>query len=434
MEQTRAERNIEALTAAVERLVGGGLAPPPTVRKGPPRLEVTAVRARHLPKMDTFGSIDPFCEVRLGGAVFTTAVRRNTYSPDWGEAFVFESYRVRDEPLCVTLFDWDLVGDNERVGAAEISAARLLAALEAGVGFESEEVLPVLCDGLPVVGKDREPAVITVLLRILPGARTVDPLPLVGSLPGIDFLQRHVSSNSPGSRCSGEGEGGSASASAFQQRIQMPGRGQAPGEVGASASPAPQIDSERTPCAKAAAEDEEGEARRQRFKQHLAMGTAGGSSRMLLSSLKTVLEEESDGNYGEHGSGDRSSIFGGSKEEAVRFATEPRCPAESCVLCAEVGPERKGGWSVRADDKTWTAASGARVQCGETVVPSAVLAAEVAVALEGVVRREVGLLSAEVLGSVGTTVVALRAEMAELREQLAQPVRLRDHQAYNNTR
>ena len=118
MEQTRAERTLDSIRVSVDRLAAAaagvdvGAAAVASVRKGPPRLEVTAVGARHLPKMDTFGSIDPFCELRLGGALFSTAVRKNTYSPDWGEAFVFEAHRVRgEEPLSVTVLDWDMVGD-----------------------------------------------------------------------------------------------------------------------------------------------------------------------------------------------------------------------------------------------------------------------------------------------------------------------------------
>ena len=179
MEQTRAERGLEDIKLLVQQLV----APVASSREHvdsnskawPRSLEVTVLAARHLPKMDTFGSIDPFCEVSLGGSSFKTSVKKGTYSPDWGESFVFTMLEGVNTglPLNITLFDWDLVGENDRVGGAVVPAERIRDAMAKETGWSEEGSWAVLRDSQPVVGRDKQAAELQIRLRVLEGV----PLP-----------------------------------------------------------------------------------------------------------------------------------------------------------------------------------------------------------------------------------------------------------------
>ena len=53
-------------------------------------LEVSLASARNLPKMDAFlGTCDAFCEIQFQTQKAVSSVKKNTYSPDWGEIFEF---------------------------------------------------------------------------------------------------------------------------------------------------------------------------------------------------------------------------------------------------------------------------------------------------------------------------------------------------------
>ena len=173
MEQTRTERTLDEIRQAIKGLAGDeATMETETVKAGSRRLEVTVMSARHLPKMDTFGSIDPFCEVRLGAVAFKTTVRKNTYTPEWSETFTFQMLdsTTAGQPLKIALYDWDMVGDNERVGTADIAAGKIAELMQREVGSCEDEALIVLDDaGQPVYGKDKKAAVVQLRLRVLDG-------------------------------------------------------------------------------------------------------------------------------------------------------------------------------------------------------------------------------------------------------------------------
>jgi Ca2+-dependent lipid-binding protein len=75
-------------------------------------LEISVVGARHLPKMDTFGSIDAFVTLQLGDNKFDTSVKKGNYSPDWNEIFHLSSSPAA---LILQLFDWNRATKNEKV-------------------------------------------------------------------------------------------------------------------------------------------------------------------------------------------------------------------------------------------------------------------------------------------------------------------------------
>ena len=175
MEQTRTERTLDEIRQAIKGLAGDeATMETETVKAGSRRLEVTVMSARHLPKMDTFGSIDPFCEVRLGAVAFKTTVRKNTYTPEWSETFTFQMLdsTTAGQPLKIALYDWDMVGDNSRVGLTEISAEKIAELMGGEVGCFIDEALNVQDDtGQTLIGKDKKAAVVQLRLRVLDGLR-----------------------------------------------------------------------------------------------------------------------------------------------------------------------------------------------------------------------------------------------------------------------
>ena len=77
VQEPEKERESRVLEEESARKASGGI------------FEVTVNFARHLPKLDLFGSIDGFVELHWRGQKETTSVKKNTFSPDWQETFAF---------------------------------------------------------------------------------------------------------------------------------------------------------------------------------------------------------------------------------------------------------------------------------------------------------------------------------------------------------
>ena len=141
-----------------------------TPNKGPCRLELTIVRARHLPKMDTFNSIDAYCFAEYGDHTYKTEVKKNTYSPDWNAVEVFKIYDMSQvkKPLSITLFDWNAVGKNDKVGQVLLGPERISNLLVNGFGWQEEKDFNIVNDsGKEVIGNDSSKSIITLKVRIL---------------------------------------------------------------------------------------------------------------------------------------------------------------------------------------------------------------------------------------------------------------------------
>ena len=136
--------------------------------KGPRRVEVTILNALHLPKMDTFGSIDPYCDVEFLGTVYKTSVKKNTYTPTWDEVLTFDVEDVTADPgpLRITVMDWDRVGESEKVGMVVIPAVKMQEVVRGRIGWKEERVRQVRDGSKPVVGQDKQVAVVGVRLRL----------------------------------------------------------------------------------------------------------------------------------------------------------------------------------------------------------------------------------------------------------------------------
>jgi hypothetical protein len=113
-------------------------------------LEVTIASARHLPKVDLLGSCDGYVglEWRCQHQNFTTSVKKNTLSPDWGETFLFRFDKKAFESaqgsaaadLKLTVMDWNKLSHHAHIGDCVVEASRLRQLLVDNV--DSPEQLP----------------------------------------------------------------------------------------------------------------------------------------------------------------------------------------------------------------------------------------------------------------------------------------------------
>ncbi|XP_075982334.1 synaptotagmin-10-like isoform X2 [Anticarsia gemmatalis] len=93
------------------------------------RLTVTVIKARNLKAMDINGSSDPYVKICLicqGKRIKKkkTTVKKNTLSPVYNEALVFDlpAENVYDVTLLVKVIDYDRIGSNELIGCTAIGS------------------------------------------------------------------------------------------------------------------------------------------------------------------------------------------------------------------------------------------------------------------------------------------------------------------------
>ena len=124
--------------------------------------------ASHLPKMDTFGSCDAFCELRFCGQSRRTAKVRNSYSPVWNARFRFQVPGPRfATALELDLFDWDLIR-NEFIGRHVVPRNFMEGVARRPKGWKISFSCEMRShDGEIVVGSDRGTATVTLALRVL---------------------------------------------------------------------------------------------------------------------------------------------------------------------------------------------------------------------------------------------------------------------------
>lgn len=85
-------------------------------------LRVDVLDAAELPAADRNGFSDPFCKFELNGKeVFKTRTQKKTLNPVWGENFsVLVPSRIAAK-FKVKVMDWDLAGDDDFLGAADVN-------------------------------------------------------------------------------------------------------------------------------------------------------------------------------------------------------------------------------------------------------------------------------------------------------------------------
>eukprot|EP00291_Cryptomonas_curvata_P008243 CAMPEP_0172191692 /NCGR_PEP_ID=MMETSP1050-20130122/23864_1 /TAXON_ID=233186 /ORGANISM="Cryptomonas curvata, Strain CCAP979/52" /LENGTH=303 /DNA_ID=CAMNT_0012866813 /DNA_START=110 /DNA_END=1018 /DNA_ORIENTATION=+ len=150
---------------------------PPEARESTRYLEIKVVNARNLPKMDTFGTCDPFCRLEFCGENRETAVIKNTYSPDWNEAFVYDLSQRDATSLTVELLDWDRLASPDFVGQLVFPEPEMEEMADAPAGWQKEVAYRLETKtGGTVTGANKQEAALALQFRVLdhlPDARAV---------------------------------------------------------------------------------------------------------------------------------------------------------------------------------------------------------------------------------------------------------------------
>ncbi len=139
--------------------------------------------ARHLPKMDTMGSIDAYCVLTLGNQEFRSATCKNNYNPDWKEEEFKFRVSSRSQSLEIRIMDWDRTGKDELCGMIRIPVGRLKPGK-----VPLEEYLICGPDGQPVLGHDKQSSqvLLTIEATALPKADS-EGVPAVAAGVANDF-------------------------------------------------------------------------------------------------------------------------------------------------------------------------------------------------------------------------------------------------------
>jgi Ca2+-dependent lipid-binding protein len=90
-------------------------------------VQVRVVEAKNLPKMDFFGSVDPYAVIRMDGGAeeFRTVTRRNTYEPVWNQTFRLTVQNRATDIVQILLFDADEITKDESISTLQISVKTL---------------------------------------------------------------------------------------------------------------------------------------------------------------------------------------------------------------------------------------------------------------------------------------------------------------------
>jgi hypothetical protein len=69
-------------------------------------MKISIVEAQNLPKMDIFGTCDPFVQIQFEGNTYKTEVVKQTLAPEWNQSWSLEVHRL-DSPISMVVYDWD---------------------------------------------------------------------------------------------------------------------------------------------------------------------------------------------------------------------------------------------------------------------------------------------------------------------------------------
>jgi hypothetical protein len=146
--------------------------------KGPRKVELTVVSARHLPKVDIMtGKCDPYVMISFPGfGEFKTEVIKKTYNPDWEQSFSFDVADVLDDccsDFSVTVMDYDMATAHDKVGSSVVPKFRMTDLFRGTNDWEADEVFVLMDRGQPVRGHDGDIAVVTIRFRVFDVQRHV---------------------------------------------------------------------------------------------------------------------------------------------------------------------------------------------------------------------------------------------------------------------
>lgn len=83
-------------------------------------IEVVVVEARNLKPMDSSGTSDPYCILRMGEQEVLTKPQRNTLNPIWEETFTFP-IKAASDVLEIIVMDKDFGEDDDFEGQCMVS-------------------------------------------------------------------------------------------------------------------------------------------------------------------------------------------------------------------------------------------------------------------------------------------------------------------------
>ena len=127
-------------------------------------IRIVSMAVSNLPKTDRFGLSDPFMVIRMGDVESKTPIKKRKLHAKWTQEIDLDlgaGTPAMNPSLQVDVFDWNLVGTDERVGSTEVTVAELMKLPAMGKPLELKKAL-----GLPspvggqrlVTGQDGEAA------------------------------------------------------------------------------------------------------------------------------------------------------------------------------------------------------------------------------------------------------------------------------------
>ena len=154
-------------------------------------MQLTIVSASHLPKMDIFGTCDPFVEVEFEGCSEKTGVMKGTYDATFDSALVFD---VADcaapvGEMSIKVLDWDLASAADEIGKVVLPGELMSRILKCEVGWEGEAKLDVRAGDKIVVGRDKKRCVVTIKALLMEGVKGLDPPEPSGEVKGARRVQ-----------------------------------------------------------------------------------------------------------------------------------------------------------------------------------------------------------------------------------------------------
>lgn len=137
---------------------------------GPRKIEMCIVKARNLPKVDTFGTVDAFVEMIYEGEAQKTQVVKNSLEPKFdfvAEVMVEKVEMGCSQDVVFRVFNHNVTSAAELVGEARVSASRMSQVLRAKVGSEATETLVLMSKGQVVKGHNLTSAEVLLRVRVL---------------------------------------------------------------------------------------------------------------------------------------------------------------------------------------------------------------------------------------------------------------------------
>jgi Ca2+-dependent lipid-binding protein len=145
--------------------------------------EVKIVSVHNLPKMDTFGSCDPFCKIFFCGEQHQTKVVKNTYAAEFNEMFKFDLCGGQTpSALSIEVLDWDRVGAPDVVGKTIVVDSAIFDVMKK-TGWQEFEYEVMTPNSKPAIGHNKLPTALKVAFRYVdttppprsPNAQNVQP-------------------------------------------------------------------------------------------------------------------------------------------------------------------------------------------------------------------------------------------------------------------